>query len=65
VRRAMAIDEWQRLRPASYVQLGTLYKKMGLADRPETFFSRAVDLQARGLVPRRSLNTAGRQMEVI
>jgi tetratricopeptide (TPR) repeat protein len=24
---------------------------MGLADRPETFFSRAVDLQARGLVP--------------
>jgi len=51
VRRAMAIDEWQRLRPASYVQLGTLYKKMGLADRPETFFSRAVDLQARGLVP--------------
>jgi len=51
VRRAMAIDEWQRLRPASYVQLGTLYKKMGLADRPENFFSRAVDLQARGLVP--------------
>jgi hypothetical protein len=51
VRRAMAIDEWQCLRPASFVQLGVLYKKMGLANRPETFFSRAVDLQARGLVP--------------
>jgi tetratricopeptide (TPR) repeat protein len=51
VRRAMAIDEWQCLRPASFVQLGALYKKMGLANRPETFFSRAVDLQARGLVP--------------
>jgi hypothetical protein len=51
VRRAMAIDEWQRLGPASFVQLGTLYEKMGLADRPETFFSRAVDLQLRGLVP--------------
>jgi tetratricopeptide (TPR) repeat protein len=51
VRRAMAIDEWQCLRPASFVQLGALYQKMGLANRPETFFSRAVDLQARGLVP--------------
>lgn len=51
VRRAMAIDEWQGLRPPAFVQLGTLYKKMGLANRPETFFSRAVDLQARGLVP--------------
>ena len=51
VRRAMAIDEWQCLRPASFVQLGALYKKMGLANRPEIFFSRAVDLQARGLIP--------------
>lgn len=51
VRRAMAIDEWQCLRPASFVQLGELYKKTGLANRPETFFSHAVDLQARGLVP--------------
>ncbi|PYJ30552.1 MAG: hypothetical protein DME90_03135 [Verrucomicrobia bacterium] len=42
VRRAMAIDEWQCLRPASFVQLGALYKKMGLANRPEIFFSRAV-----------------------
>jgi hypothetical protein len=51
VRRAMAIDEWQCVRPATFVQLGTLYKKMGLPNRPETFFSRAVDLQARDLVP--------------
>jgi tetratricopeptide (TPR) repeat protein len=51
VRRAMAIDEWQRVRPPSFVQLGILYKKMGLPDRPETFFSHAVDLEARGLVP--------------
>ncbi|PYX92482.1 MAG: hypothetical protein DMG67_06725, partial [Acidobacteria bacterium] len=30
VRRAMAIDEWQRLRPACFVQLGNLYQKMNL-----------------------------------
>jgi tetratricopeptide (TPR) repeat protein len=51
VRRAMAIDEWQRVRPTSFVQLGTLYQKMGSPERPETFFSRAVDLQVRGLIP--------------
>jgi tetratricopeptide (TPR) repeat protein len=51
VRRAMSVDEWQRVRPTSFVQLGSLYEKMGLANRPEVFFSRAVDLQARGLIP--------------
>jgi tetratricopeptide (TPR) repeat protein len=51
VRRAMAIDEWQRLQPACLVQLGTLYQKMGSPNRPETFFSRAVSLQSRGLIP--------------
>ena len=51
VRRAMAIDEWQRLQPACLVQLGTLYEKMGSPNRPETFFSRAVSLQSRGLIP--------------
>lgn len=51
VRRAMAIDQWQSLQPASFVKLGTLYEKMGLPDRPEVFFSRAVVLQTRGLIP--------------
>ena len=49
VRRAMAIDEWQRLRPASFVQLGNLYQKMNLPDRPEVLFARALVFQSRGL----------------
>lgn len=51
VRRAMAVDEWQRLQSACLVQLGTLYQKMGSPNRPEAFFSRAVSLQSRGLIP--------------
>lgn len=51
VRRAMAIDEWQRLQPACFVHLGTLYQKMGSPNRPEAFFSRAMSLQSRGLTP--------------
>jgi tetratricopeptide (TPR) repeat protein len=51
VRRAMAIDEWQRLQPACLVQLGTLYEKMGSPNRPEASFARAVSLQSRGLTP--------------
>ena len=47
----MAIDEWQRLQPACFVQLGTLYQKMRSPDRPEILFSRAVALQSRGLIP--------------
>jgi tetratricopeptide (TPR) repeat protein len=49
VRRAMAIDEWQRLQPACFVQLGTLYQKMNSQDRPEVLFARAVVFQSRGL----------------
>jgi len=49
VRRAMAIDEWQRLQPACFVQLGTLYQKMQSPDRPEILFARAVVYQSRGL----------------
>src|SRR5207247_9024619 len=49
VRRAMAIDEWQRLQPACFVHLGTLYQKMHSPDRPEILFSRAVVSQSRGL----------------
>ena len=49
VRRAMAIDEWQRLQPACFVQLGTLYQKMNLPDRPEVLFARALVFQSRGL----------------
>src|SRR5206468_3259926 len=48
VRRAMAIDEWQRLQPACFVQLGTLYQKMQSPDRPEILFARAVVYQSRG-----------------
>jgi tetratricopeptide (TPR) repeat protein len=51
VRRAMAIDEWQRLQPACFVHLGTLYQKMHSPDRPEIFFSRAVEFKSRGLIP--------------
>jgi tetratricopeptide (TPR) repeat protein len=51
VRRAMAIDEWQQLQATCLVQLGTLYEKMGSPDRPEAFFSRAVSLQSRSLIP--------------
>jgi tetratricopeptide (TPR) repeat protein len=49
VRRAMAIDEWQRLQPGCFVHLGTLYQKMHSPDRPEILFSRAVVFQSRGL----------------
>ena len=49
VRRAMAIDELQRLQPACFVQLGTLYQKMQSPDRPEILFARAVVCQSRGL----------------
>jgi tetratricopeptide (TPR) repeat protein len=49
VRRAMAIDEWQRLQPACFVQLGTLYQKMDSPDCPEILFARAVVYQSRGL----------------
>ena len=49
VRRAMAVDEWQRLQPACFVHLGTLYQKMQSPDRPEILFARAVLYQSRGL----------------
>jgi tetratricopeptide (TPR) repeat protein len=49
MRQAMAIDEWQRLQPACFVRLGTLYQKMHSPDRPEILFSRAVEFQSRGL----------------
>src|SRR4029079_2176445 len=49
VRRAMAIDEWQRLQPACCVQLGNLYQKMQSPDRPEILFARAALCQSRGL----------------
>ena len=49
VRCAMAIDEWQRLQPACFVQLGNLYQKMQSPDRPEILFARAVLCQSRGL----------------
>jgi tetratricopeptide (TPR) repeat protein len=49
VRRAMAVDEWQRLQPACFVHLGTLYQKMQSPDRPEILFARAVLCQSRGL----------------
>ena len=51
VRHAMAIDEWQRLQPACFVQLGILYQKMGSWDHPEVFFARANALRSRDLIP--------------
>lgn len=51
LRRAMEVDEWQHLQPTVLVQLGTLYEKMGLHNRPELFLCRAVALQLRGLIP--------------
>ncbi len=56
VRQAMDIDEWQRLQPASFVRLGTLYQKMHLPDRPESLFARAVGFQSRGLIPQALFN---------
>jgi len=49
VRRALAIDEWQRLQPACFIQLGNLYQKMLSPDRPEILFARALVYQSRGL----------------
>ncbi|MEO8440590.1 MAG: hypothetical protein ABI540_10265 [Spartobacteria bacterium] len=48
---AMRIDEWYRLNAGAYLQLGQLYSRMGLRDRPESHLSEAASLQQRGLVP--------------
>jgi tetratricopeptide (TPR) repeat protein len=50
LRHAMNIDAWHRLQPRAFVQLGQLYQKMGLHDRPEIHLARAEALQSRGLV---------------